>query len=62
VLLSQARGLSALIDAKFEVMRRRSERTMAAVNTLTAEMQRAWAEAFDSVSAKAYRETIAEKR
>lgn len=46
-LLSQARTPEALIEAELEVVRRRSERAISAVNTVTTEMRQAWIEAFD---------------
>jgi hypothetical protein len=46
-LLSQARTPEALIEAELEVVRRRSERAIAAVNTVTTEMRQAWIETFD---------------
>lgn len=46
-LLSQAKTPEALVEAEIEVVRRRSERAISAVNTVTTEMRQAWIEAFD---------------
>lgn len=46
-LLSQARTPEALVEAELEVVRRRSERAIAAVNMVTSEMRQAWIDAFD---------------
>ncbi len=58
-LLSQARTPEALIEAELEVVRRRSERAIAAVNTVTTEMRQAWIEAFDFALPKGHAKVTA---